>query len=67
MPDEQAKRGGFPDSYCGRIYGEGGTELVSMGLQLLCEDPARLMADPDYFAFTLGVIKAAREGGLPWQ
>jgi hypothetical protein len=44
--------------YVGKVYPDGGTEVVSMGVQALYEDPARFAAaDPEYFAFTLGVLR----------
>jgi hypothetical protein len=44
--------------YVGKTYPDGGTEVVAMGVQALYEDPARFAAaDPEYFAFTLGVLR----------
>lgn len=49
------ERGGY---YVGKQYMTGDTEIISMGAQALFEDPARFAAvDPEYFAFTLGVLR----------
>jgi hypothetical protein len=58
---EKAKADGFVQPYCGKIYNDGGTEILSMGLQYLCEDPSTLwLEDRDMFSFVLGCVAAAR-------
>ncbi len=43
--------------YVGRIYPKGGTEVLSMGLEALYDDPVGLArSDPEYFAFVVGVL-----------
>lgn len=64
---EVAKPDDFLHPYVGKIYRDGATEVTSMGLQYLSEDPARFYRmDRDHFNFTLGMIRAARAGGFPW-
>jgi hypothetical protein len=49
----------FGDSgwYCGKEYADGGTEILSMGLERLYEDPATFARlDPEFCAFILGVL-----------
>ena len=65
--EEEGKEGDFVDSYIGKIYVDGGTELISMGMQLLIEDPVRLITrDREYFEFLLGIIQSVRRGD-PWD
>jgi hypothetical protein len=49
--DEMYKKDEFVDAYCGKIYPRGGvTELMSMGLQKLYEDPVKFAKeDTEYF------------------
>jgi len=49
--DEYYRRDEFADPYCGKDYGRyGSTELISMGLQKLYEDPGKFaMEDGEYF------------------
>lgn len=64
---ETGKRGQFVDPYVGKDYKVGSTEITSMGMQFLAEDPARLyMQARDHFYFLLGIITAAQNGVLPW-
>ncbi len=52
----------FFDYYVGRDYGKRyeGTEVFSMGLQYLFEDPVLLaVADPDHMALILALVKGA--------
>jgi hypothetical protein len=43
--------------YAGKYYTDGATELISMGVQLLYEDPAGFaVRDPEYFKFIVGVL-----------
>ena len=60
---EMAKMDAFIDPYCGKLYKEGGTEVLSMGIQLLEEDPAELWnQDRGLMYLTLGAISFARGG-----
>jgi hypothetical protein len=51
--DEVTQPDRFVDPYIGKRYaGDGYTEVISMGLQLMYEDPIRMAKDdPDYFNF----------------
>jgi hypothetical protein len=50
--------------YVGKRYDSGATEVLSMGVQALYEDPAKFAAaDPEYFAFTLGVLRGELRSG----
>lgn len=52
----------FFDYYVGRDYGTRyeGTEVFSMGLQYLFEDPVlSAVADPDHMALILALVKGA--------
>jgi hypothetical protein len=43
--------------YCGREYPDGGTEILSMGMEALHDDPIGFAKkDPEYFAFVMGVL-----------
>jgi hypothetical protein len=43
--------------YCGKDYGEGATEIVSMGIQKLYEDPVRFARlDPEFCKFCMGIL-----------
>lgn len=57
--DDQFGRA-FPPThagYIGKDYGDRATEILSMGIQKLYNDPATLARnDPDYFHFVVGVI-----------
>lgn len=66
-PEEKAKDSDFVEPYVGKEYEGPTTELTSMGIQLLVEDPTKLyQKDRGLFYFTLGMIHAARAGGFPW-
>ena len=39
--DEIAKPDNFFDSYCGKIYSDGKTEILTMGLERLMQDPLK--------------------------
>jgi hypothetical protein len=44
--------------YVGKVYPGGETEVLSMGLQLLWEDPVHFEAtDPEYFGLVMGILK----------
>jgi hypothetical protein len=63
---EQACRGDFPDVYLGKRYQDGATEVTSMAMQYLKEDPGKLWQRKELLYFLLGMIKASRDGGFPW-
>jgi hypothetical protein len=66
-PWEKAKAGRFIEPYVGKTYRVGSTEITSMGLEYLVEDPARLyFKDREHFYFTLGMLVAAQQGKMPW-
>jgi len=47
---EITRRDSFPDPYCGKDYGGYATELLSMGLQFMYDDPVQFIKkDPEYF------------------
>jgi len=57
-PHEMTKRNKFEDPYMGKIYKHGATEIVSMGLEKMWEDPARFAKkDPDYFDFMYNLLR----------
>jgi hypothetical protein len=64
-PDERGRKNGFDKAfgdrsawYVGKDYGKRATEVVSMGLEKLYEDPAGLAEkDPDYFRFIMRVLR----------
>lgn len=44
--------------YAGKRYPDGDTEILSMGVEKLYEDPVGFaQADPEYFAFVLGILR----------
>jgi hypothetical protein len=66
-PDEVGRKDDmeklFPDDpesayYVGKTYPGGETEVLSMGLQLMYEDPVHFEeTDPEYFGLVLGILK----------
>ena len=59
--DELTREDAFPDRYCGKEYNEAGkrtaTEIISVGVQLLYENPLALAKeDPDYFDFLIATL-----------
>jgi hypothetical protein len=57
-PSERAWRDKWKEPYTGKHYSSGSTEITSMGLQKLYEDPAGFAKeDPDFFRFTLKQLK----------
>jgi hypothetical protein len=65
--DEEGKAGTFPEPYLGKRYADDTTEVTSMAMQYLKEDPGKLYKDIDLFYYLLGMIAAARKGGFPWK
>jgi uncharacterized protein YcfJ len=56
--DEVAKDDKFPDKYCGKIYRDKSTELLSMGIQYMYNDPIKFAReDPEYFDLIHDVLK----------
>jgi hypothetical protein len=56
--NEVAKPDRFMAPYAGKIYESGWTEIVSVGVQWLYDDPVRLAReDPEYFAFIVDVLR----------
>jgi hypothetical protein len=50
--------------YIGKAYKSGDTEIVSMGMQKLCEDPVHFASkDPEYFKFMLGILDGSLRKG----
>jgi hypothetical protein len=65
--DDFKKTMGDYGRYTGKVYmtddGIHGTEILSMGLQKLYEDPAGFAAkDPEFFNFVLGVVQRIKQG-----
>jgi len=55
--DELCKPDKFVDPYIGKYYGDGSTEVVSVGLAYYYSDPIGfLKKDPDHFAFIYDVV-----------
>ena len=62
--DEIVKDGGFQKTfgkdgglYVGKIYKDGSTEVISMGLEQLYKNPTKFaQTDPDYYKFMLGIL-----------
>ena len=56
--DEFCKADKFPEAYCGKLYPNfHDTEIVSMGLQFMHDDPVRFaQKDPEYFDFIYDVM-----------
>jgi hypothetical protein len=61
MLAEKVKEADFIHPYFGKIYSDGGTEILAMGIQFMTEAPSKLwLEDREMFEFTLGSINAAR-------
>lgn len=57
-PTERARRDRWLDPYMGKSYGRRATEIVSMGLEYMHNDPRRLATDdPDYFDFIFDLVR----------
>lgn len=56
--DEIAKKDNFFRPYCGKIYQDGATEILSMGLQEIYENAIDFSKnDPEYFNFVIDIIQ----------
>lgn len=53
---EKTRKDNFLNLYMGKDYGGSAYELVSMGLEMLYTEPHKLLKDPDYAKFILGVV-----------
>ena len=52
----------FLDPYCGKIYSDNSTEIVSMGLQYLTENPGKFAdEDPEYFDLMIDILHGVWE------
>ena len=55
--DKVVKKDKFIDPYMGKIYNDGATELLSMGLEMLYRNPTKLAReDPELFNLILKII-----------
>ena len=56
--EEYVKKDKFIEPYMGKSYtGKTNTEILSMGLQMIMEDPYRLaIQDPEYFDLIIGIL-----------
>ena len=60
--NEKAYEDDFLAPYVGKLYRDGGTEIVSMGLEWMYKDPAEFHAkDPDHFDLILRILKGVEE------
>lgn len=56
--DEIARPDNFFNPYCGKFYPDGNTEIFSMGVQRLLEDPINfLKEDKEYFYFIISLMR----------
>jgi hypothetical protein len=59
---ERAFEDDFLTPYVGKVYGDGETEIVSMGLEWMFKNPAEFHAkDPDHFDLILRILKGVEE------
>lgn len=58
QPDEIARPDKFINPYVGKVYGDRSTEILSMGIERMWDDPAGFAkADPEHFDFTLAIMR----------
>ena len=56
--DEMTKKDKFFSEYCGKQYRSGSTEIFSMGVQRMVEDPVKFhKEDTEYFNFIAGLMR----------
>lgn len=55
--DEKARADHWTSPYIGKTYGWGSTEVVSMGMEQLFYEPAKLLQDPDLFHFIVNNLR----------
>jgi hypothetical protein len=61
--DEFDKAFPYTSYYVGKIYDSGHTEILSMGIQKLYEDPVEFAdKDPEYCSFILGILDGSMRG-----
>lgn len=57
LEEIQNSDGYTPAEYIGKVYEDGSTEVLSVGVELLFKAPARFAElDPEYFRFVVGVL-----------
>lgn len=62
--NEVAKPDKFSDPYTGKIYPQGTTEILSIGMERMWDNPAKFAKDdPDFFDFTLTTLENAKARG----
>ena len=60
---ELTKRDGFWKPYTGKVYSDGSTEVLSMGLQHMYQTPIEFAAaDPEHFEFIMTILRNLRKG-----
>lgn len=58
---EMVKPDKFSDPYTGKIYEHGATEIISMGIEQMWENPGKFSkTDPEYFDFIYATLEGAR-------
>ena len=58
IEDEFKKAFAADGPYCGKYYGFGATEILSMGMQQLYQDPVSFAKnDPEYFKLIIGILR----------
>ena len=56
--DEVTKKDKFVRPYIGKVYGDGSTEVISMGAEMLAENPRQFFKkDPEHAMFTIAFLK----------
>ena len=56
--DEYTLKDNFSNPYCGKIYPDGGSEILSMGIQMLAENPTSFYRnDPEYFGLIVSILR----------
>ena len=58
--DEETKIDKWMDAYMGKVYSDGATELLSMGLEYMYKDPGALVrSDPELFGTVYGILRGS--------
>ena len=56
--DEYTLKDNFSNPYCGKIYPDGGSEILPMGIQMLAENPTSFYRnDPEYFGLIVSILR----------
>lgn len=64
-PDEVCKPDKFIDPYVGKLYSDGSTEIISVGLAAYYTDPAQFAKDdPEHFALIYDAVHGKFSGNL---